>query len=1066
MSEMPPSPKPIPDGIAKAVAEMFNPQEGAPLPDLPRVAGYEIQRKLGRGGMGVVFQARDVKRDRTVALKMVPAGVHGDPRELARFRAEAEAVARLEHPNIVQVYEVGEQDGWAYLALEFVDGGPLSWRLQGTPQAIPWSAWLVETLARAVHYAHERGVLHRDLKPANVLLTPDGQPRITDFGLAKRLEGESGPTRTGEVLGTPGYMAPEQAQGRTAAVGPAADVYALGAILYELLTGRPPFKGETVVDTLLQARSEEPVPPRRLQPKVPRDLETICLKCLRTDPRRRYASAAALADDLHRFLLGEPIRARPPGAGERALKWARRRPTLTTALAGAVLGVLGLLAGVVWYNRQLSVALEEARREHQQAEVKLRQSEDQARVAGKRLELSLDALHAALATQRELAVKVGIQEPREKALHKALAGFQRLASGGETANSSVYDGLVHALLDLGDVLLQMGRPEEAYRQFDNAYRIVRDNPELPTARRYLTWSHTRLAVANRFLGKREAAEAHYLEALKLAQALAAADRHDTRAQADLVSVYYHLGDLTLDRGQTPAARDYFRSGLKIAETLAAADPRLGAGPRPLLLFYEGLGRVNLQLGDKAAARACYCKSLELFQLLAPPDRDNAEAQHDLATLYQHLGRVSLQLGEPETARDYQRKGLTIAEPLAAADRNNGGAQYTLLVSLNALGEVSRELGETAAALEYYRKGLKLAEALAADRNNPEVRWALAVFHGNLGDLHRERDEAAPARDHYRQGMERMEAFAADPNNVQARRELVTFYANLGDLSRHLGELTAARDYYCKGLKLAETLTSADPKNVRERQKLKGCYLHLGELSLIFGERAAARDYYGKALKLAEGFAADESNAHAQWELVAICRGLGWLEQQEFDYPKALAWHQRALALLERLQAAGKNKPFPEFARILQEVKQRVEFCRAVPRAVADLDFALAQPGGSAAEFLLARIAVLSRGGRHAEAAATADRLAERAPKEPGLLCHLACGCGRCVPAAEGKGELTAAEKALCERLAVAAVRLLRAGVGKGHPDGKFLRDHPDLRPFREREDFQKVIQDLGGRLAK
>jgi tetratricopeptide (TPR) repeat protein len=315
-------------------------------------------------------------------------------------------------------------------------------------------------------------------------------------------------------------------------------------------------------------------------------------------------------------------------------------------------------------------------------------------------------------------------------------------------------------------------------------------------------------------------------------------------------------------------------------------------------------------------------------------------------------------------------------------------------------------------------------------------------------------------------MERMEAFAADPNNVQARRALVTLYGHLGDLSMHLGELTAARDYYRKGLRLAEALAAADPKNVRERRKLTGLYLHLGGLSLIFGERAAARDHYGKALKLAEGVAADESNAHAQWELAAACRGLGGLEQQELDYPKALAWHRRELALLERLQAAGKNKAFPEFARLMEKVKQRIAFCRAVPRAVADLDFALKQPAGPAAELLVARVAALRRRGRHAEAAATADRLGDLAPKVPGPLYHLAFACGRCVPAPPGKGGLTAGEKLLRERLAVAAVRLLRATAANGHPGGPFLRDHPDLRPFREREDFKKVIQDLGGRPAR
>jgi predicted Ser/Thr protein kinase len=279
-------------------------------PDLPAVAGYEFLGVLGRGGMGVVYRARQTRLNRLVAVKMIQPEVYAGPAERARFRTEAEAAAGLQHANIVQVYEVGDHDGRPFLALEYVDGGSLADRLDGTPLPARAAAELVETLARAIHAAHERGVIHRDLKPANVLLTADGTPKVADFGLAKRLEGEAGQTRTGAVLGTPNYMAPEQAAGRVKEVGPATDVYGLGAILYECLTGRPPFQGTTLLETLEQVRSQAPVPPRLLQPRVPCDLETVCLKCLEKDPHRRYASARELADELRRYLNGEPIRAR------------------------------------------------------------------------------------------------------------------------------------------------------------------------------------------------------------------------------------------------------------------------------------------------------------------------------------------------------------------------------------------------------------------------------------------------------------------------------------------------------------------------------------------------------------------------------------------------------------------------------------------------------------------------------------------------------------------------------------------------------------------------------------
>jgi serine/threonine protein kinase len=281
----------------------------APGPALPAVAGYEIVEVIGHGGMGVVYKARQLGLNRIVALKMVLAGASASPSSLARFRAEAEAVAQLAHPNIVQIYEIGEQNGCPFLALEYVSGGSLAQQLDGTPVAPRQAAELVLALARAIEHAHERGIVHRDVKPANVLLLADGTPKVTDFGLAKRVGGSDVHTQTGAILGSPVYMSPEQAAGALDKIGPATDIYALGVILYELLTGRPPFRGASLIETIEQVREHEPAPPRTLQPRIPRDLEIICLKCLEKSPLRRYESAAELAADLYNFLHGDPIRA-------------------------------------------------------------------------------------------------------------------------------------------------------------------------------------------------------------------------------------------------------------------------------------------------------------------------------------------------------------------------------------------------------------------------------------------------------------------------------------------------------------------------------------------------------------------------------------------------------------------------------------------------------------------------------------------------------------------------------------------------------------------------------------
>jgi eukaryotic-like serine/threonine-protein kinase len=340
----------------------------------PEIAGFEILGKLGHGGMGIVYKARQLDLQRTVAIKMILAGVHAQEQSLARFRAEAEAVAQLQHPNIVQIYAVGEAAGLPYFSLEFVEGGTLAQQLSGTPLPPRRAAQLVEVLARAVHYAHVRGIVHRDLKPANVLLTLEGAPKIADFGLAKRRGSDPAVPSTlgGLTAGTPPYMAPEQlrpqAAGEKRSVGPASDIYALGAILFELLTGRPLYTGDSALDVVVRVLHEDPTPPRVYCPGLPRDLDTICLKCLAKNPLERFASAEQLSADLDSFLRGQPIRARPPSFLYRSSKFMRRNKTLVVA---ALAVTAALAAGIV----ATSVAAFRELQQRARAESNARQAE-------------------------------------------------------------------------------------------------------------------------------------------------------------------------------------------------------------------------------------------------------------------------------------------------------------------------------------------------------------------------------------------------------------------------------------------------------------------------------------------------------------------------------------------------------------------------------------------------------------------------------------------------------------------------------------------------------------------
>ncbi len=387
-------------------AATLAPADGPASAGRPTLPGYEILGELGRGGMGVVYKARQLRPERLVALKMILAGAHAGEGELARFRAEAEAVARLQHPNVVQIFEVGEHDGRPFFSLEYCAGGSLAEKLRGKPLAPAEAAALVEALARAVHAAHRQQIVHRDLKPGNVLLTADGTPKITDFGLARRLDA-AGQTQTGSVLGTPSYMAPEQAGGAKGAAGPAADVYALGAILYECLTGRPPFQAATPLDTVLQVINDDPAPPSRLNSGLPRDLETACLKCLQKEPGKRYSSAEALAEDLRRFRAGEPVLARPAGRAERAVKWAKRRPAAAALVAVSGLAAVALLGGGAWFTARLAAE---------------RDAADRARAAESlEKEKALAAKQAALVAEQAKDEQLRLAEARGYALQLGLA---------------------------------------------------------------------------------------------------------------------------------------------------------------------------------------------------------------------------------------------------------------------------------------------------------------------------------------------------------------------------------------------------------------------------------------------------------------------------------------------------------------------------------------------------------------------------------------------------------------------------------------------------------------------
>jgi tetratricopeptide (TPR) repeat protein len=628
------------------------PGQGPPAGPLPAVAGYEVLGELGRGGMGVVYQARHRALNRMVALKMILAGAHAGPEQRRRFRAEAEAVARLKHPNVVQIYEVGEHEGLPFLALEFVDGGSLDRRLNGQPLVPPKAAALLETLARAVHAAHEAGIVHRDLKPGNVLLEqpgPDaadlGTPKVTDFGLAKDLDAATVTTET--VIGTPTYMAPEQAAGRSRDIGPRTDVHALGAFLYETLTGRPPFRSASVADTLVQVRTQEPVPPSRLQPTVPRDLETIALRCLQKEPAKRYASAAALADDLRRFLDDRPILARPVGHAERLRRWCRRNPVVAGLSAALLLALLGGLGGMALLWRQAEASAADARRQQALAERESQAARAEADNADKFAGVLAEMFRSSDPLGLD-AIPTVRARPEETRLAREILDR---GAGRVTAELSGDPARQARLLDtIGNVYCTLGETEKAAPLLERALALRRealppDDPDLAVSLHSLAWLHHQR-------GDYDRAEALYRDALAIRR------RHED-APVPLSTTLMCLGWLLTD------LEDYADAEGMFQEAVALRVRALGAGHRDVAAARVGLAAVYIAEGKFVAALEPYLQAKEALSKEADPavihSIDLFQKAMIARGLFPSVGGLLGLGGAPEAERSL-KQALELARP--------------------------------------------------------------------------------------------------------------------------------------------------------------------------------------------------------------------------------------------------------------------------------------------------------------------------------------------------------------------------------------------------------------------
>ncbi|MFO0811225.1 MAG: protein kinase [Gemmataceae bacterium] len=699
------------------------------MPTLPAgtpsvIGGYTILGILGRGGMGVVYKAYDDELKRTVAIKMLWAGPDASTDDLVRFRGEAEIIARLQHPNIVQIYDIGQHDGHPFLALEYVEGGGLDRFVQGQPQPPRRAAEIVETLARAIHVAHALQIIHRDLKPANVLVAPNDQFKITDFGLAKRLGDSAGFTRTGDVMGTPSYMAPEQASGRVKEFGPTVDVYALGAILYELLTGRPPFKGASVPETLELVRNEEPASPSRLQPKLHRDLCTICLKCLHKSPSRRYATAEALASDLRRWLDGDPIEARPVSTVERLWVGVKRRP----ATAALGIGSVGCAVALALYAT--TAAGERHQAELAAQERTLRRDEQALR---KELEGQFkSSLRTLDAVCNEVQKGAALSGPNGlKPLHDTLLTYySELVDNQSAMRWSQRDLLADACLRLGDLLGKTGNKDRAIVAFEKARGIYGDlalGPDAkPEYRVNLARTHLECGKQFRDLGDAAKARAEYDAARAGFAALTTESPDRPEYRMYLAEVWHQLGVLLGDDAATKTeALDAYAKGRELRKALCDEFPTADEYRRDLARSHGYIGDVELDLGQLAAADASYWESHRLREQLAKQPEDRMQ----LGRSWGNFGNYQARVRAYSTALDFLEKSRHVQQDLVKEAPSFTEYQSDLAGTLCRIAELKLLQQKPADAAGPLQEAFnRYATLQAIDPKNAGVRLGLVECH--------------------------------------------------------------------------------------------------------------------------------------------------------------------------------------------------------------------------------------------------------------------------------------------------------------------------------------------------
>lgn len=871
---------------------------------------YELLAEIARGGMGVVYKARQKRLNRTVAVKMILAGQLADEDDVRRFLTEAEAAAGLDHPGIVPVYESGEIEGQQFFSMGYVEGQSLAALLAEGPLPPPHAAELLANVADAVHYAHERGVIHRDLKPGNILLDLGGHPRVTDFGLAKRVTGDSGLTRSGQTLGTPSYMPPEQASGKLDAIGRAADVYSLGAVLYATLTGRPPFQAATPLDTILQLLDQEPVTPRQLNTGVPRDLETIALKCLEKEPHKRYPTARELSDELQRFLRGEPIEARPVGQLERGWRWCRRNPT-TTSLGAAV--CIALLAGTAFSTYFAIKANQRAGEAETSAELARQAQQSEA----KQLRRTVAALAAETRAKQAESRARGAETTAKNEARAAIDRFVDAVNEADLLKDARFQPLRKTLLS--DALVY-------YQSFIDSHEHD------ASQRRALAGALRRVGFISAHTGSADDARAAFSRAAEMFDGLLSEQPNVDEYGNDLAKTCNDLGLLFSAAGDHSAARTQYQRAIEAEDRLVAQNPNVAEYRIDLAKHCANLANLQHRLGEQKAAQAGYQRAIEIAEKLVEENPSIGEYRSVLAKTLDNLAILERRGGDLEAARGLQERAMTIQAELVAAFPTVAEYRCDLAKDYQNLGDVQFDASDLDAAGASFQHAIDLLERLVVDHPTvAEYRGDLATNHGNLALVRRASGEQSTALSSFRRAIEIYESLPSETgNDSHPRTRLAWTYHELGLLQTASGDGAAAQTSYQRAMEIREKLVAENPANMALHINLAGSCCNLANAIRDQGQVAGSLPPFARGAEVLERVLGEEpDNPTARLFLRNICFGRAlaldtlrrhaeaaddWRRAVELDSGDARAYFR--LKFAEDLARSGEHSRAADEAAVL------------------------------------------------------------------------------------------------------------------------------------------------------